>query len=340
VSRETGGSGGRRGGARRARPDPATPARPPAPPGMPTPELVALLRARARRQGAQTSRHRGVSLLRQTGRWHAQINVAGRQVHLGFFGREDAAARAYDRAAILKGAAEAGSKIVTNYGVADYEAEIPLLASVPPASLVAALTDDGTRKAAMALLCDGFGEARVVALFGARPAGARRVAAADLAPRCERAPPKHTSLRGPGVGGLGGLLSATRAATPDRGRAPPSAPKSPASPARPPRPPTTPRAAPALVGAWEDGPEARVALAPRATTARQTAVAARRGVVADMPASPVLPSTPARGGAPPAPPATPAVAPAPRAPRSPAGGAPEEEARRKRRKGAPTRAAV
>jgi hypothetical protein len=36
---------------------------------MPTANLVAMLRARARKSGTQTSRHRGVSLLKQTGRW-------------------------------------------------------------------------------------------------------------------------------------------------------------------------------------------------------------------------------------------------------------------------------
>lgn len=43
-------------------------------------ELVAMLRSRARKSGTQTSHYRGVSLLKQTQKWHAQINVGGRQV--------------------------------------------------------------------------------------------------------------------------------------------------------------------------------------------------------------------------------------------------------------------
>ena len=43
-------------------------------------ELVAMLRSRARKSGTQTSGYRGVSMLKQTGKWHAQINVGGKQV--------------------------------------------------------------------------------------------------------------------------------------------------------------------------------------------------------------------------------------------------------------------
>ena len=42
--------------------------------------LVAMLRSRARKNGSQTSAYRGVSLLRQTGKWQAQISLAGTQV--------------------------------------------------------------------------------------------------------------------------------------------------------------------------------------------------------------------------------------------------------------------
>ena len=39
-----------------------------------------MLRSRARKSGTQTSHYRGVSLLKQTQKWHAQINVGGKQV--------------------------------------------------------------------------------------------------------------------------------------------------------------------------------------------------------------------------------------------------------------------
>ena len=45
-------------------------------------EMVAMLRSMARKISVQTSHFRGVSLLKQTHRWHAQINVGGRQVSL------------------------------------------------------------------------------------------------------------------------------------------------------------------------------------------------------------------------------------------------------------------
>ena len=44
-----------------------------------------MLRSRARKSGTQTSHFRGVSLLKQTGKWHAQINVGGKQVRLHGF---------------------------------------------------------------------------------------------------------------------------------------------------------------------------------------------------------------------------------------------------------------
>lgn len=104
-------------------------------------ELVQMLRSRARRSASQTSKYRGVSLLRQTQKWHSQINIAGRQVHLGYFTTEEQAARAYDRAAINKGYTDA-SKWVTNFDVGDYAADIRTLCSIDQGALVAALSTE------------------------------------------------------------------------------------------------------------------------------------------------------------------------------------------------------
>jgi len=49
-------------------------------------KLVAMLRSKARKSGTQTSHFRGVSLLKQTARWHAQINVGGKQVRAHSWG--------------------------------------------------------------------------------------------------------------------------------------------------------------------------------------------------------------------------------------------------------------
>ena len=129
---------------------------------MALPDLVAALRSKARRHGAQTSSYRGVSLLRQTGKWHAQINVGGRQLHLGFFASEEAAARAYDRAAIHKagpGGAAATAAVSsahplggaaplappppppTNFPLAEYEGEVATLQALTQAELLALLSE-------------------------------------------------------------------------------------------------------------------------------------------------------------------------------------------------------
>lgn len=68
-------------------------------------------------------------MLRQTRKWHAQINLGGRQVHLGFWATEEEAARAYDRAAINKGAREK-SRILTNFDIKDYRNEVGILAAL------------------------------------------------------------------------------------------------------------------------------------------------------------------------------------------------------------------
>jgi hypothetical protein len=116
----------------------------------------------------QSSRYRGVSLLRRTGRWHAQINFDGRQIHLGFYPGEEQAAGAYDRAAIIKWAASARSQgagpcnrpplpPTTNFHISRYANELKALGSIKPMQLVAALSEERTRREAMSALANGFG---------------------------------------------------------------------------------------------------------------------------------------------------------------------------------------
>jgi hypothetical protein len=45
--------------------------------------------------GKKTSRHRGVSYEKQTGKWRAQIQFDGKKRHLGLYVDEGAAAAAY-----------------------------------------------------------------------------------------------------------------------------------------------------------------------------------------------------------------------------------------------------
>lgn len=98
-------------------------------------EIVTNLKAQARKHDSRTSLYRGVSLLRQTGKFHAQINVQRKQLHLGFFFSEEEAARAYDRAAIFKASVEGGA-ICTNMDINDYRDEIPTLQSMTQPELL------------------------------------------------------------------------------------------------------------------------------------------------------------------------------------------------------------
>ena len=63
------------------------------------------------------------------------------QVHLGFFLSEQLAAKAYDRAAINKGARE-GQAVATNFDVSTYSSELPVLSAMTQEDFVTALADE------------------------------------------------------------------------------------------------------------------------------------------------------------------------------------------------------
>jgi hypothetical protein len=49
------------------------------------------------RVASQTSKYRGVTLVKSTGRWQARCKIGGKKTSLGHFGSEEGAARAWDR---------------------------------------------------------------------------------------------------------------------------------------------------------------------------------------------------------------------------------------------------
>ncbi|XP_052175394.1 ethylene-responsive transcription factor RAP2-7-like isoform X2 [Diospyros lotus] len=69
---------------------------------------------------SRSSQYRGVTFYRRTGRWESHIWDCGKQVYLGGFDSADAAARAYDRAAIKFRGVEAD----INFSLSDYEEDM------------------------------------------------------------------------------------------------------------------------------------------------------------------------------------------------------------------------
>ncbi|KAL0025504.1 hypothetical protein WJX77_007066 [Trebouxia sp. C0004] len=156
--------------------------------GLSQEDLVAMLRNRARKSTSHTSNYRGVSLLKQTGKWHAQINVGGKQVHLGFFLSELLAAKAYDRAAINKSLHE-GHKVATNFDMSTYRDEMKVLTAMNQDDFVAALADEERRKGLMDMLAQGFTLSGAQAVFGSsfmQPPGGKGFSTQAKATRAHR----------------------------------------------------------------------------------------------------------------------------------------------------------
>lgn len=89
-----------------------------------------------------SSKYRGVSWHSQTGKWKAQIKVLGKDVNLGRHISEEAAAKAYDKAAIC---ARGKQQAKLNFSLDDYNEELEQLESITVAELAPLLRGEEER---------------------------------------------------------------------------------------------------------------------------------------------------------------------------------------------------
>ncbi|KAL2600121.1 hypothetical protein AAZV13_10G093700 [Glycine max] len=118
---------------------------------------------------SRSSQYRGVTFYRRTGRWESHIWDCGKQVYLGGFDTAQAAARAYDRAAIKFRGVEAD----INFSLSDYEEDLKQMRGLSKEEFVLLLrrqingsSRSSTYKGALALRKDAQGEPRRAPFIG------------------------------------------------------------------------------------------------------------------------------------------------------------------------------
>ncbi|KAJ8497261.1 hypothetical protein OPV22_007813 [Ensete ventricosum] len=104
-----------------------------------TDELQAAKRTR-RGPRSRSSQFRGVTFYRRSGRWESHIWDCGKQVYLGGFDTADAAARAYDRAAIKFRGLDAD----INFDLDDYKGDLEQMSNLTKEEFVHVLRREST----------------------------------------------------------------------------------------------------------------------------------------------------------------------------------------------------
>jgi hypothetical protein len=101
--------------------------------------VINKLRRAEERVASQSSKYRGVTLVKSTGRWKAQCYIGGKKTSLGYFGSEEEAARAFDR--MMLWSCKAGGKkkeeveveVLLNFPLSEYsEDEVTAAAAAAP----------------------------------------------------------------------------------------------------------------------------------------------------------------------------------------------------------------